>query len=156
MTQTSDPSRVTRVVIDQVIEAPPEVVWDAVTDWASQSDWMMATRITRAPREAAGVGDQIEAFTGIGPIGVRDPMTVTEWDPPRRCVVQHTGAVVRGPGILEVVALPQGGTRLVWIEELDLPLGVVGRLGWPLARPAVIWGFRRSLRALARTLESRE
>jgi hypothetical protein len=55
---------------------------------------------------------------------------------------------------MEVVALPGGRSRFVWSEELDLPLGVVGRFGWPVARPLFLAGVRRSLRAFARWVES--
>jgi hypothetical protein len=33
----------------------------------------------------------------------------------------------------------------VWSEELELPLGALGRLGWPLVRPLFLAGVRRSL-----------
>ncbi len=148
MTNTS------RVVVDHIIGAPPRVVWDAVTDWPGQSEWMLGTDVVTGHQGGEGVGGELEAFTGVGRFGVRDAMVITEWDPPRRCVVQHTGSVVRGLGIIEVLAVPDDRSRLVWIEELELPLGAVGRLGWPLARPAVAWGVRRSLRTLARSLES--
>jgi hypothetical protein len=68
-------------------------------------------------------------------------------------VVDHTGRVVRGLGVFEVFALPDGRSRFVWSEELDLPLGALGRLGWPLVRPGFTWGVRRSLEALARDVE---
>jgi hypothetical protein len=143
-----------RVVVDQIIGAPPRVVWDAVTDWPGQSQWMLGTHVVTGNQGGEGIGGELEAFTGVGRFGVRDTMVITEWDPPRRCVVQHTGSVVRGLGIIEVLAVPDDQSRLVWIEELELPLGAVGRLSWPLARPAVAWGVRRSLRTLARSLES--
>jgi hypothetical protein len=34
-----------------------------------------------------------------GPAGFTDTMKITEWDPPRRCVVRHTGRAVRGTGV---------------------------------------------------------
>jgi hypothetical protein len=33
----------------------------------------------------------------------------------------------------------------VWSEQLELPLGAVGRLGWPVVRPLFLAGVRRSL-----------
>jgi hypothetical protein len=145
---------VARIVADQIIAAPPQIVWDAVTDWDAQSQWVLATTVVSGRGDGHGVGGQLEAITGFGRFGVRDPMTVTEWDPPWRCVVEHRGDVVRGQGIIEVVALPASRSRLVWIEDLALPLGVVGRLGWPLARPMTMWGFRRSLRRFAGLVEA--
>jgi len=38
---------------------------------------------------------------------------------------------------------------LVWSEQLDLPLGVIGKLGWPLVKPAFLLGLRHSLQKFA-------
>ena len=82
-------------------------------------------------------------------------MEITEWDPPRRCVVTHHGRVVRGDGVFEVIPLGQDRAEFRWTERLDLPLGAVGRLGWPLVRPAFRSGVGYSLRRLARLCEAR-
>ena len=37
-----------------------------------------------------------------------------------------------------------------WAEEIDLPFGVVGRLGWSVAAPLVEWGLNASLKRLAK------
>jgi hypothetical protein len=81
-------------------------------------------------------------------------MTITRWEPPYRVDVLHTGALVRGPGTMEVLALPEGRSRFVWSEDLDLPLGLLGRIGWPIVRPAFVAGVRRSLRSFARLVET--
>lgn len=141
------------ITVDVIVDAAPAVVWDAVTDWSRQSDWMLGTVVRATEQGGVGIGGGIEAFTGVGRLGFLDTMVITEWDPPRRCVVRHTGSVVRGLGIFEVFSLPEGRSRFVWAEELDLPLGPVGRLGWPVVRPAFAWGVRRSLRRLAADIE---
>jgi hypothetical protein len=81
-------------------------------------------------------------------------MEIVEWDPPRHCLVRHTGKVVRGDGVFEVV--PQGSerARFVWTELVDLPLGAAGVLGWRAAVPAVRWGIARSLRKMAHLCEA--
>jgi len=142
------------IAVDVVVDAPPEAVWTAVTDWPRQSEWMLGTKVWSTDQDGVGVGGGIEAFTGVGRVGFLDTMVITEWDPPRRCVVQHTGRVVKGLGIFEVVALPQGRSRFVWAEELDVPLGIVGKAGWPLVKPGFAWGVRRSLNKLARDVEA--
>lgn len=136
------------------VGAPAEMVWRTVTDWPGQGDWMLGTRI-----EVTGEGDgrhlgaRFRAFTGIGPVGAWDPMEIVEWDPPRRCVVRHLGRVVRGDGVFEVVELGPERARFLWTELLDLPLGTVGRLGWPLVRPAMRAGVAYSLRRMAQQCE---
>ena len=141
------------VTVDVVVDAPVQEVWDAVVDWESQGEWMLGTQVRVTGDRAHGLGARLEAVTGIGPLGVVDPMVVTEWEPPHRCVVRHTGSVVRGTGAFEVFALPDGRSRFVWSEQLDLPGGRLSRLAWPLARPAMVAGVRVSLDRLARQLE---
>ena len=88
------------------IEAPAETAWQVVTDWPAQGEWILGTTVTvDGAGDARGLGGRFSAFTGVGPLGFTDPMEVTEWDPPRRCVVTHLGRVVRGDGVFEVVAL---------------------------------------------------
>jgi Polyketide cyclase / dehydrase and lipid transport len=139
-----------RVTVD--VAAPVDQVWAAVTDWHRQGEWMLGTTVTVTDGDGESVGARLRAVTGKGPLSFADPMVITEWDPPRRCVVQHLGRVVRGGGVFEVRARP-GGAELIWTELLDLPLGPLGRLGWPLVRPAFRWGVTHSLNRFARWAE---
>ena len=159
------------------VAVPAERAWAAVADWESQRAWMVATRVrgvaaaaggaasgtARGPASdaspaevasaASGVGGRIEGWTGIGPVGFLDTMTITEWDPPHRCVVLHTGRVVRGTGGFEV-APRSGGCRVTWWERVELPFGVVGRAGWLVLGPVTRAFFVLSLRRLKRLLEA--
>jgi hypothetical protein len=143
-----------QVSVDVVVDAPAEAVWAAITDWPRQTDWMLGTTVRATDNGGIGVGGGIEAFTGWGRVGFLDTMVVTDWEPPHRCVVAHTGRVVRGLGVFEVVELPRGRSRFIWSEVLNLPLGIVGRLGWPLLKPAMVAGVRRSLRAFAHEMQA--
>jgi carbon monoxide dehydrogenase subunit G len=140
------------------VDAPPERVWAALTDWVRQGEWMLGTDVRTVGGPAQEVGGRIEARTGVpvpgrGHLGVLDTMVITRWDPPRRVDVRHTGRVVRGTGVFEV--RPRGaGSTFVWTEGLDLPLGALGRAGWPLVRPAMAAGVRLSLRRFARFAEN--
>lgn len=138
------------LVVQVEVDAPPQPVWDALTDWAAHDRWMLLTRA----RGGAGVGESIEAFTGVGRLGFLDTMTIRVWEPPHRAVVRHTGRVVRGSGAFEVRDVPGGRSRVVWSEWVDLPLGLLGRLGWPLVRPLLRAGVTFSLRRLARYVEA--
>jgi hypothetical protein len=148
------PDRPVHVAADVVVDAPPEALWAAVTDWERQAEWMLGTRVRVVGGPAEGVGARLEAFTGVGRAGFVDSMVVTEWDPPRRATVLHTGRVVRGTGLFEVLALPGGRSRFVWAEDLELPLGLVGRLGFPVVRPVFLAGVRSSLARLAAAVEA--
>lgn len=135
------------------VDAPVEQTWAGATDWAGQGEWMLGTDVRPTEQNGQGVGGGIEAFTGIGPLGFLDTMRITLWEPPHRCHVVHTGRVVRGTGAFEVQ--PRGSaSTFVWREDLELPLGVVGRLGWPLVRPFFAYGVKLSLKRFARWVEA--
>jgi hypothetical protein len=128
--------------------ASVEEVWAAATDWAGQREWMVLT-------DVRDLGDgRLEAFTGIRGVGFIDPMTVTVWEPPRRCVVAHHGKVVRGSAAFEVVETERG-VRFVWTEWLTLPFGWFGELGFALVRPLVVAPLRLSMRRFAAYVSSR-
>jgi uncharacterized protein YndB with AHSA1/START domain len=135
------------------VDAPIETTWAGVVDWDRQGEWMLGTRVEAGEQDGRGVGGTLRAFTGLGPIGFWDSMVITAWDPPHRCEVRHTGRVVRGSGTFAVEARP-GGSRFVWSEHLELPLGALGRAGWPLVRPAFAAGVQHSLNRFARFVTS--
>ena len=132
------------------VTAPPERVWAALTAWNRQGEWMVATDVRTVGGPAQGIGGRLAARTGLPVpgrrhVGLLDTMVITEWDPPRRVVVQHTGRFVRGPGIFELE--PRGeGTTFVWTERLYLPYGLLGQVGWLLVKPFALLGIRLSLR----------
>lgn len=133
-----------RVDVDRAVET----VFAAATDWERQHEWILGTTVRVRRGDGRSVGSEMVAVTGIGGIGVVDSMRITEWDAPRRCEVRHVGRVVRGVGIFEVA--PRGrdardAAVFTWTERLELPLGMLGRWGWPLVRPLFRWGLRRSL-----------
>ncbi|MDQ6650875.1 MAG: SRPBCC family protein [Actinomycetota bacterium] len=138
------------------VRAPVEVVWAAATDWVGQSSWVFATTVRPTHRDGRGVGGRLEAFTGVGKVGFLDPMQITSWEPPHRCVVLHLGRVVRGSAAFEVEPVGTAGARLVWTEWLVPPLGLLGQLGFLLVRPFAAAGIQRSLRTFARLVESGE
>lgn len=146
----------TEIELSVDVDAPAEAVWAAAVDWDTQGDWMLGTRVAGTVQGGRGVGGGIEAFTGVGPLGFLDTMVITEWDAPRRCVVRHTGRVVRGGGVFEVVPLGPGRSRFVWSEQLDLPLGLLGRVGFALLRPLFVAGVRLSLKRFAEQVAARE
>ena len=135
------------------IAAPPEAVFAAVADWEGQSDWVAFTRVT-ADGGPHRVGERLVAVTKVAGVGFSDPMEVSSFQPPHRIDVRHLGRVVRGTGTFLVEPAP-GGAWFVWAEDVDLPLGMVGRLGFVVVGPAFRLLLRRSLRRLARRVESR-
>jgi uncharacterized protein YndB with AHSA1/START domain len=129
--------------------AGPERVFAVLTDWPRHHEWMLLTRAWAVSGDGHGVGDRLAAFTGAGPLGFLDTMEITVWDPPHAVEVRHTGRVIRGTGRFGVLPRPGGGSTIVWEEDLDVPFGAAGRLGWLLLKPLNHAFFRRSLRRLA-------
>ncbi|GAA5147182.1 SRPBCC family protein [Pseudonocardia eucalypti] len=142
------------VALSEPVAAPPERTWRAVTDWARQGEWMLGTTVEVTGGDGRSVGSTLSARTGYGAFGFVDTMEITEFDPAvRRCVVRHTGWLVRGEGEFTVSGRADGGSEVEWVERLELPFGPVGRFGWPFARPVMAAGVRWSLRRLARFCE---
>jgi len=137
-----------RIALEVDVAAPVERTWAAATDWDRQGEWIVGTRVRGTAQGGRGVGGGVRAVTGLGPLHIVDTMEITGWTPPHAAHVRHTGRLVRGTAAFEVRERP-GGCTFVWSEQLDLPLGVVGRLGFRALRPAVLWGLRRSLRSFA-------
>jgi hypothetical protein len=119
------------------VAVPAQRAWDALTDWDGQRRWVLATRVAPTP---AGI---VAVTAGV----LRDPMEITTWDPPRRCEVRHTGPVVRGCAVFDVVALGPDRCRVTWAEWLPGPAVLAA------AVPLVRWGLARSLRRFAALLE---
>ena len=138
------------LVVTAEVRAPAQAVWDVLTDWDRHDQWMLLTSASGGRAEGASIA----AFTGVGRVGITDPMTIVVWEPPRRCVVRHTGRIVRGSGAFEVQDVGAERSRVVWSEWLDLPLGPLGRLGWLVLRPVTRLGVARSLQRLARLVEA--
>jgi hypothetical protein len=136
------------------LNVDPQAAFAAVVDLPSQEKWIIATRLYPIAGQIAvpHVGSRLAAFTGFASIGFLDTMVVTDYDPPWRWVTEHEGDFVQGAGILQVEPLANG-CRVTWAEELELPFGFLGRLGWPLVRPIVRLGLLASLRRMARLVD---
>ncbi len=138
------------------VAAPARLVWDYVTDWARQAEWIPLTRVEPVG-PAGGVGGRVRAWTGLGPVGFWDTMTITAWqegtDGSGRCEVMHTGAVVRGEGEFAVDARGEDRCTFVWRERLNVPAGPLGAAAWKVVGPLVRKGFGLSLRKMAARVE---
>jgi hypothetical protein len=131
-----------RLVIRREVDvaAPAATVWGYVTDWPRQGEWIPLTKVERVDG-ADSVGGRFRAWTGVGPIGFWDTMTISTWqvrpDGSGLCEVMHTGRLVRGDGQFEVLALTPDTSRFILSELIVLPMGKVGWIGWRVVRPLV-------------------
>ena len=131
------------------VNASPDAVFAAATDWDRQGEWMLGTTVRVRRGDGHSVGSELEAVTGIAGIGVADRMQITVWDAPSRCEMRHLGKVVRGIGIFTVRPRGRDAATFEWIEQLELPLGMLGRVGWSVISPVFGWGLRFSLNRFA-------
>ena len=140
----------TRIALSRTVTASPEVVWEALADLASHSEWMKdAESIEFRSEQRRGVGVEMEVETRVGPLRTLDIMTVTDWTEGESIEVRHEG-LVTGVGVLSVQ--PHGpGSRISWDEDLRFPWWLGGVATAWLARPILhrIWkGNLRRLDAL--------
>jgi len=149
---------VAELVVSVEVRAPAARVWSALVDWPAHDRWMLFTSAAHTTDDGEGVGAGVVAITRLGPITLRDTMVVTAWQPPpaqpARCVVAHTGAIVRGSGAFEVESVDEERCRVVWSEWVRPPFGLLGEVGWVGVRPLASLFLRRSLRRLAVEVES--
>jgi hypothetical protein len=143
------------LVIIQDIAAPSQAVWDLVTDWERQREWILFTRVRVVAGDGRSAGSVVVAVTGIGDVGVVDTFTVTGYDESaRRVDVRHTGLVVTGDSSFVVTETGPDSCRFTWTEGLELPFGRLGALGWPVLKPVMTAGFGASVKRLGRLAES--
>jgi carbon monoxide dehydrogenase subunit G len=142
-----------QVEITGHVAAEPALVWDVLVDWERQAEWMVdaeAVEVTTPHRRGEGV--QLRCPTRILGVTVEDSLEVGGWDEPRALTVRHLGPLIRGRGFFLLV--PEGdGTRVVWREDIDKPLGPLGRLGAAVVRPYVRRTLSRSLSRLTNLCE---
>lgn len=137
------------------MDGPPEVVWELITDWERQGDWMLEAsdfRVTSERRE--GIGVEAEATVKIGGISTRDKVVVVGWEPKRRLAIDHRGWV-SGRGEIYLTPLGRDRTHMFWREELYPPVGMLGALGLTGFKPIMRRLFARDLKVLAGLVRAR-
>ncbi|MFI5731986.1 SRPBCC family protein [Kribbella sp. NPDC051587] len=132
------------------LELEQQDAWDVVVDWSRQSRWMLFTRVWATGQDGVGVGGGVAARTSVGGIGFTDDMVITNWDPPHECTVKHLGTIVRGTGTFAVTSTGSAGSVCTWSEDVIPPLGKLGRLAWPVVRPAFELMMKTSLKRLVK------
>lgn len=139
----------------ETVPGPPEIVWDLITDWEHQDDWMLeASDFVVTSEQREGIGVEAEATIRVGGITTRDKVRVIGWEPNRYLAIRHYGWV-SGEGHIYLTPLADDRTHVFWREELDPPVGVLGALGMTAFKPLMGRLFRRDLRVLASLVRAR-
>jgi len=129
--------------------------WQAIADWEGQGNWMLQSRVWVTSQIREGIGTTIAAFTGpfyksypkFSNFGLLDTMVVTNWQPPYRCDVMHTGKILKGTGTFELVEISATATRFNWSEDIEC-----SRLQFLAIYPFLWIGVRISLARLSTSL----
>ncbi len=139
--------RVERAV---VLPETPERAWALLTDWERQPSWMLdADRVEVLSSRREGVGVRLGVRTRVlGVPAFTDLLEIAEWSPPRRLRVEHR-RFVRGSGVWSLEPAPYGAT-FTWLEEVRLPVPLLGELLLTCYRPVMRWLMGRTLDAFRR------
>lgn len=134
-----------------VIDAPPDRVWDEIADIEGQPRWMTDLKSVEMAPGKTGVGARGIGTVRIFGVPVRDPVTVTAFEPPRRFAIRHEGTFA-GEGTIELEPGADGTTTIVrWEETIRPP--VLPRAGWLVLRPILRDVFQADLHRLRRLIE---
>jgi uncharacterized membrane protein len=136
-----------------VVDAPIEQVWEVLADVERQADWMAEMKAIRILTPGpVGVGMVAEADVRIFGITVTDPVTITEFDPPRRYAISHDGTF-KGRGVITLESGADGTTTIVRWEELLVP-PVLPHLGALVMTPALGAIFQADLARFKELVET--
>ena len=139
-----------RIGREVVLPVSPAAAWSALTDWERQAEWMRdADRVEVVSAQRAGLGTTVAVRTRVLHVPLfTERLEVVGWDPPRELRIAHR-SFVRGTGTWSLE--PAGtGTRFRWVEEISLPVPVLGELALLVYRPfmrRLMGGAMRDLQA---------
>jgi uncharacterized protein YndB with AHSA1/START domain len=131
-----------RVEVGVTLPVPRDTAWSILTRWEEQARWMKdADRVDVLTGHREGLGVRLAVRTRVFNVpAFTEELEVTAWEPPERLEITHR-SFLRGRGVwtFEEVA---AGTTFAWLEDLALPVPVLGELA--------LLGYRPFLRHLMR------
>jgi hypothetical protein len=129
-------------LLERVSPSHVNQVWRQMTTWERHGDVVPLTQVTVVTPPPTREGTVFVARSGIGRLAFDDPMEVVTWRPPTdgvsgTCRLLKRGTFVTGWAEITVHPYGNGGSRVVWQEELRvrrLPTAFDGPLGWVARR----------------------
>jgi uncharacterized protein YndB with AHSA1/START domain len=129
------------------IDAPPEAVFDVLSDPASYAQWVVGSREVRnADEEWPRPGARFGHTVGMPPFTIKDDTKVLGCDPPQRLELLVRARPLPDAHVEMRLDPERGGTRVTMIEDLAHPL--LNRLAGPIVHFAISVRNRESLRRL--------
>jgi hypothetical protein len=143
------------ITVSADYDITPARLWELLEPIERHVEWMAdAESIDFTSAQRRGVGTRFICVTKVGPIRMRDRMSITVWEPEQRMGVRHEG-LVTGSGVFVLEPIDGGRrTRFTWTEELTPRWWLGGSLGERLVLRHVLgWIWRRNLKRLRRVAE---
>ena len=135
------------------IDATQQIIFNYVSEWDKQSDWILFTTVKELPNVDHRPGPMLLATTKFGPLKFVDTMVVTDLRPFERIVVEHTGRIILGKGIFTIRKIAGSSSEFVWQEITPVPFGFIGQVGLILVKPFMNIMFGMSLKKLKTNIE---
>jgi carbon monoxide dehydrogenase subunit G len=109
-----------RVERRAVIGAPPAEVFEYLSNLDNLSEWQMGVTSARRTSEGEmGVGGTAIVVRELMGQTIEAPLTITEYDPPRRLAIGSEVSGVKADGILDLAPIEAGaGTDLSFAMEI--------------------------------------
>jgi hypothetical protein len=136
------------------ISADQKTIFDYLTDWDKQSDWIMFTTVNKLSTSPNQEGTKLSAMTKFGLLKFIDTMVVTEWNPYEKIIVEHTGRVILGKGLFRIQSTALNSCEFIWEEITPVPFGIIGQIGLFIVKPIMKLLFGLSLKKLKRNIET--
>jgi carbon monoxide dehydrogenase subunit G len=145
------------VTASAVVAAPPEQVWELLSDSSRYAEWVEGTdAVTRSdgPTRPGATYDEVNPI--LGPWKAKTHWTVTEHEPPRRQVHTGTGIPLSSEFQVTMEVVPQEGASEVRMSLRGKPaMGPVGAAFAALMKGQVDRENRKSVENFA-ALAARE
>ena len=109
-----------RVERHAVIGAPPAEVFEYLSNLDNLSEWQMGVTSARRTSEGEmGVGGTAIVVRELMGQTIEAPLTITEYEPPRRLAIGSEVSGVKADGILDLAPIEDGvGTDLSFAMEI--------------------------------------
>jgi carbon monoxide dehydrogenase subunit G len=145
------------VTASAVVPAPPERVWELLSDTSRYAEWVAGTdAVTRTDGPSRQGSTYEEVNPILGPWKAKSHWTVVEYDPPRRQVHEGSGIPLSSEFHVTMEVTPQEGASEVTMTLRGKPaLGPVGAVFARLMQGQVARDNRKSVESLA-ALAARE
>jgi uncharacterized protein YndB with AHSA1/START domain len=117
---------VTVVSVDVVVEAPPERVWEVVSDPRKLSHWdKHVTAVAGIPPEGLSLGARYTSEMRFMAVHAHVDAEVLDWDPPFRSVIRLMG-LIEATVTTTVEPLSRGRSLLEHVVEYHFRGGALG------------------------------